>query len=107
VSEQIVTGRNVVTRVAGVPVFYLPRTRFDANDPLGPITGLSFSQNRIFGTQFYSTFDVYELLALRPPPGHAWRLNLDYLSKRGPAGGTDYTYRIPPAEPGQSRSATG
>lgn len=100
-TEQIVTGKNVVTRLAGVPVFYLPRTRFDANDPLGPITGLSFSQNRIFGSQFYSSFDVYELLALRPPPGHTWRLNLDYLSKRGPAGGTDYWYRIPPEEPGE------
>lgn len=99
--EQIVTGRNVVTRVAGVPVFYLPKTRFDATDPLGPLVGLSVSQNRIFGTQFYSTFDVYELLAIRPPSGHTWRLNLDYLSKRGPAGGTDYVYRIPADRPGE------
>lgn len=100
-TEQIVTGKNVVTRLGGVPVFYLPRTRFDANDPLGPITGLSFSVNRQYGSAFYSSFDVYELLALRPPADHTWRLNLDYLSKRGPAGGTDYSYRIPPAEPGQ------
>ncbi len=47
--EQIVTGTNVVTRLAGVPVFYLPKVRFDATDPLGPLQGLSFSQNRIFG----------------------------------------------------------
>jgi hypothetical protein len=100
--EQIVTGRNVVTRLAGVPVFYLPRLRLDAADPFGPLESLSFSQSRQFGQQYSSTWDIYELLALRPPPGHSWRLNLDYLTKRGPAGGTDYTYRIPgetPADP--------
>lgn len=105
--EQIVTGTNVVTRLAGVPVFYLPKVRFDATDPLGPLQGLSFSQNRIFGAQFYSTFDIFELLALRPPPGHNWRLNLDYLSKRGPAGGTDYTYRIPAEQKGEYDIGTG
>jgi hypothetical protein len=97
--EQIVTGKNVVTYLGGVPVFYLPRIRADATDPLGPLEGLSFSQNRQFGSQFYTTWDIYELLALRPPPGHKWRLNLDYLSKRGPAGGSDYIYRVPGAEP--------
>ncbi|AMV28159.1 Organic solvent tolerance protein [Gemmata sp. SH-PL17] len=99
--EQIVTGTNVVTRLGGLPVFYLPKMRFDATDPLGPVTGLGFSQNRIFGSQFYSSFDIYELLALRPPPGHSWRLNLDYLSRRGLAGGTDYTYRLPAPQLGE------
>ncbi len=100
-TEQMVTGKNVVTRLAGVPVFYLPRTRFDASDPLGPLTGFSFSQNRQYGSSFYSSFDVYELLALRAPANHTWRLNLDYLSKRGPAFGTDYIYRIPTSELGE------
>ncbi len=99
--EQIVTGKNVVTRIGDVPVFFTPRTQFDASDPLGPLAGLSVGQNTIFGTQVYSSFDIFELLALRPPKGHAWRLNLDYLSERGLGGGTDYTYRIPPAEPGE------
>lgn len=93
--EQIVTGESVVTRLAGVPVFYLPRLKANAADPLGPLQALSFSQNRQFGAQFYSTWDVYELLALRPPPNHKWRLNVDYLSRRGPALGTDYVYRVP------------
>ncbi len=47
------------------------------------------------------------MLALRPPPGHNWRLNLDYLSKRGPAGGTDYTYRIPAEQKGEYDIGTG
>ncbi len=97
--EQIVTGRNVVTRLGGVPVFYLPTLRTNANDPLGPLQSIGFNQNRQFGYSVYSTWDVYELLALRPPPSHTWRLDLDYLSKRGPAAGTSYVYRVDGAEP--------
>ena len=99
-AEQIVTGRNVVTRLGGVPVFYLPTLRTNAADPLGPLQAFSFSQNRIFGTQFYTSWDMYELLALRPPPGHRWRLDLDYLSDRGPAVGSRYTYTVRGNEPG-------
>lgn len=93
--EQIVTGENVITRLAGVPIFYVPKMRADAADPLGPLEAFSVSQNRQFGAQVYSTFDIYELIAIRPPEGHKWRLNLDYLSRRGPALGTDYLYTVP------------
>jgi hypothetical protein len=100
--EQLVTAYGAVPRVAGVPVGYFPRVRTDATDPLGPFAGFSFGQNRIFGTQFYTTWDLFDVLALRPPPGHKWRLNLDYLSNRGPAAGTDYFYNLPPADPALS-----
>ncbi len=95
ITEQIVNGENVVTRLGGVPVFYTPLLRLNGEDPLGPLTGLGFSINRQFGPQFYTTWDMYELLALRPPPGHNWRLYLDYLAKRGPSVGTDYSYKVP------------
>ena len=98
--ERILTVRNSVTRLNGVPVFYLPYLRTDATEPLGPLLGLGFGVDRIFGTQFYSTWDLYKLLALKNPVGHKWRLNLDYLGDRGPAAGSDYTYTLPPAEPG-------
>jgi hypothetical protein len=94
-TEQIVTGRNVVTRLADLPVFYLPIMKMDATDPFGPLQSISFGRNRQFGAQFDTTWDVYELLALRPPPYHKWRLSLDYLGKRGPAAGSDYNYRVP------------
>ncbi|MBN9121765.1 MAG: hypothetical protein J0I06_21935, partial [Planctomycetes bacterium] len=93
--EQIVTGENVVTRLGGVPAFYIPALRANASDPLGPLQGFSFSQNRMFGPSVYTTWDMYELLALRPPPTHKWRLDLDYLSRRGPAAGSTYTYTVP------------
>ncbi|MBX9627387.1 MAG: LPS assembly protein LptD, partial [Gemmataceae bacterium] len=93
--ERLLTLRNATTRFEGVPVFYTPYLRTDATDPLGPLVGIGAGQDRIFGTQAYTTWDVYKLLALRPPPGHKWRLHVDYLSDRGPAGGTDYGYTIP------------
>jgi hypothetical protein len=93
--ERLLTLRNATTRLGGVPVFYTPYLRTDVTDPLGPLVGLDFGQDRIFGTQVYTTFDVYKLLAIRPPPSHKWRLHLDYLSDRGPGGGTDYGYTVP------------
>ena len=98
--ERTVTAYGAVPKVMGVPVWYWPRVRTDANDPLGPFVGMGFGQNRVFGTQVYSTWDIFDLLALRPPPGHRWRLNVDYLSKRGAALGTDYLYKLPGSTPG-------
>jgi hypothetical protein len=97
--EQLVTAYGAVPKLAGVPVMYFPRVTTDATDPLGPFVGFGFGQNRIFGTQFYTTWDVFDLLAIKPPPGQKWRLNLDYLSQRGPGVGTDYLYRLAPASP--------
>jgi hypothetical protein len=102
--ERILTVRNAVTRLADVPVFYLPYLRTDASDPLGPLAAFGLGQDRIFGTQVYTTWDVYKLIAIRPPDGHRWRLDLDYLGDRGPGIGTNYDYVFPgprpPAAPG-------
>ena len=100
--ERLVTAYGAVPKVWGVPVWYYPRVRTDATDPLGPFVGAGFGQNRVFGSQIYTTWDMFDLLALRPPVGHRWRLDLDYLSKRGPAIGTDYIYNLPPASPSLS-----
>jgi ABC-type dipeptide/oligopeptide/nickel transport system permease subunit len=67
--------------------------------------GLGVGQDRIFGTQIYTNWVVYKLLALKPPPGHSWRLGLDYLSDRGPAATTIYNYTLPP--PGDRRPSHG
>lgn len=100
--EKLLTAYDAVPKVAGVPVFYLPRLRTDATDPLGPFVNLSFGQGRQFGFQTNTTWDIFELLALRPPPGQKWHLNLDYLSARGPAAGTDYVYNLPATDTGLS-----
>jgi hypothetical protein len=99
-SEKLTTAYGAVSRIAGIPVLYLPRVRTDMTDPLGPFIGFSIGGNRVFGTSLYTSWDMFDLLALRPQPGQKWRLNADYLSARGPALGTDYTYYLPPSEPG-------
>lgn len=95
-TERTLTGRNAFVRLTELPVFWLPRLRVDANEPLGPLNTIGFGQDRIFGTQIYTTWDMYKLLALKPPEGHNWRLLLDYLSDRGPAAGTTYDYTLRP-----------
>jgi len=94
-TQQIFTGRNAVIDfgVASdvyVPIFYWPYFRVDVRDPLGPLQSIGFNYNRIFGFQFLTTFDVFDLLGIDRQPGTRWRLNVDYLTVRGPAMGTQY-----------------
>ncbi|MDB5308751.1 MAG: LPS-assembly protein LptD [Gemmataceae bacterium] len=96
--ERLMTLRNSTTWLAGIPVFYFPYYRADVNEPLGPLNGVGGGQDRIFGTQFYTTWDIYKIIGIKSPPGHKWLLHLDYLSSRGPAAGTDYYYSLPPRE---------
>ena len=90
--EQILTSYNVTPRIFDIPVFYLPRTKTDIREPFGPLAGFATANDRILGSQIYTTFDLYKLFALRGPAGHRWLLYADYLSLRGPAIGTQYSY---------------
>lgn len=90
--QNIFHGDSVVLNIENVPVFYLPFLQGDANDPLGPLRSISAGYNRIFGFQLQTTFNVYNLLGIDPDPGTRWDLDLDYLSARGPAIGTEYDY---------------
>jgi hypothetical protein len=90
--QQLLKGENMILRIEEVPVFYFPYVRGNINDPLGPLESFSFSQNRIFGTSILTGWDVFNLAGMTPPAGARWRLNLDYLSRRGPAAGTTFDY---------------
>jgi len=91
-TEKIFRGRNMVLSIEGVPVFYLPFIQTDPQDPLGPLDGIAFNYNKIFGYQFFTTWNVYDLIGMTPVPGTKWQLDVDYLSLRGPALGTNYQY---------------
>jgi hypothetical protein len=91
-TQQLVRGDSVFLRLEDVPVFYLPFIQGDARDPLGPLQNFGFKQDGIFGTQVYTTFDVWNLLNREPRPGTRWNLEADYLSDRGPALGNYFTY---------------
>lgn len=90
--ERTLTTRLSALRIRGVPILPLPPSKADLDEPFGPLMGFGTGNDQIFGTQIYTTWDIYKLLALRPPPGHRWRLDVDYLSDRGPALGTMYNY---------------
>jgi hypothetical protein len=90
--QDIVHGDSVFLKIEDIPVLYLPFVQGDAHDPLGPIQNFNFGYNRIFGGQFSTTLNVYDLVGLAPVPGTRWRMDLDYLTSRGPALGTQFEY---------------
>jgi hypothetical protein len=90
--QRLFESRNIFLDFENVPIFYLPFLQGDANDPLGPLESVSFNENRVFGFQFTSTFNLYNLLGIDPVPGTRWRMDVDYLSRRGPALGTNYDF---------------
>src|SRR5262249_38736912 len=77
--QRLFDGRNVTLRLEDFPVLWLPYVRGDANDPLGPLEAVSFGYNNIFGAQFTTTFNSYNLLGIDPIVNTRWRFNLDYL----------------------------
>jgi hypothetical protein len=90
--ERLVRGEQVQLRLENVPILYLPVIQGDANDPFGPVHDIGFRNDRIFGTQFYSTLSVWNLLNREPLAGTRWTMDIDYLSRRGPVAGTDFGY---------------
>ena len=88
---EIVEASDITTEVLGVPVWYWPFIRTDVNDPTGPFRGASISQNNLFGFQVYLNWDMLKLIGITPLKNERWTLLTDYLSRRGPALGTNYS----------------
>src|SRR5262249_32667084 len=90
--ERLFKGNNIFLEAQDVPFFYLPYLQGDVNDPLGPLESVAVGYNRIYGARIATTFNVYDLIGMDPLPGTRWRFDLDYLSRRGPALGTNFDY---------------
>lgn len=90
--QRLFKGRTVLLELENVPVFWLPYLQGDANDPLGPLEQINVGFNRVFGAQFMTTWNVYDILGVDPIPGTRWKLQADVLTSRGPALGTEYDY---------------
>lgn len=87
------TGENLWLRVENVPILYLPYAQGDLRDPLGPLDRVRFRSDRVFGVGLLFDLDLYELLGAEAPPNSHWRLDADFLSKRGPALGSEFRTR--------------
>jgi len=88
-----VTATDSTFYVNEAPILYVPSLSAPAEDPNIPIESINFGQDRIFGTQIRTRWNAFQLFGLERPPGTKWALELDYLSDRGPAVGTDGTYK--------------
>ena len=91
--QKLFHGDDVSVKIEDIPVFYLPFLQGDANDPLGPLESLSFNANRLFGFETMTTFNMYQLLGIDPLEGTRWKLYADYLTRRGPALGSEFDYK--------------
>ena len=87
------TSRSNFLYLAGLPVLYWPVFSTDLREPTFYVDNLSFGSDNVFGTQIRVDWNAYQLFGIREPIyGTDWQISTDYLSDRGPAAGTQFTY---------------
>jgi hypothetical protein len=93
VTQLWATADDVTLRAWEVPLFYVPHVEGDLRDPLGPLEQVRFRTDRVFGVGILVDWDMFQLLGGAAPPNTRWTLETDYLSRRGPALGTQLLTR--------------
>jgi hypothetical protein len=94
--ERLATANNDFVYLGPVPVFYWPTIATDLNDPTYYIRRVQMREDNVFGNQFLTDWDAYQLLGIRKKPkGTSFDISLDYLSKRGFGYGADFNYGGP------------
>ncbi len=79
--------------VNDVPLMFVPNLSGPANDPNVPFRTATFKQDRVFGSQIKTVWNMFKLLGVDEPQAIQWDLLADYLSERGPAFGTQSAYQ--------------
>jgi hypothetical protein len=88
----MVTSRNNFIYLGGVPIFYWPVAVTDATKPTFYVDRVRLNNDNVFGSQVFVQWDTYQVFGIRPIDGTRWSFSTDYLSERGPAAGTQFTY---------------
>ena len=92
-SEYFLDAQSNRVFLGGVPVFAWPRLRTSLSDQTMYLERLGVNNDRIFGFQLNTGWNMYQLFGIRQPPkGTNWVGILDYLSDRGIAFGSDFEY---------------
>ncbi len=91
-TERYFQGDEVRVKLANIPVFRMPFVQGTLSSPIGPIHGVTFRHDTIFGYQFGVDLDMFNLLGLDPRPGNRWYASVDEFTKRGPGAGSTYEY---------------
>jgi hypothetical protein len=91
--EGMATGRNNFVFLGELPVFYFPYIATDLRKPYFYIRRARFKNDRVFGTQVLTDWDLYQIFGIRDEPaGTDWDASLDYMSDRGLGHGTTFSY---------------
>jgi hypothetical protein len=91
--QQLVAAQNNLLYIEDIPVFYWPTFATDLNDPSFLIRRIQLKEDGVFGAQFLIDFSAYQLLGIKNrPTGTDWTLGIDYLSDRGLAEATEFSY---------------
>ena len=92
-STKRVTSRSNRVYLAEIPVFAWPSLSANLERPSFYLESFRLNNDRVFGSQILTEWNLHQLLGHHTPArGTEWTLELDYLSKRGPAMGTNYTW---------------
>lgn len=89
-----VTAVNSQLLIGNVPVLSLPKVTAPAEDPNIPIRRAVVKQDRIFGLQVKTVWNLTKILGQPKQEGMQWDLLTDYLSERGPAAGIEGQYDV-------------
>ena len=87
-----VTSLNPQFILGDVPIFALPKVTAPIEDPNIPIRRAVIKQDRIFGFQVRTVWNLSKVLGQQNMTGMDWDLTADYLSERGPAIGLQSDY---------------
>lgn len=92
-SQRQLTSYNNVLFLGPAPVFYWPVFATDLTEPSFFLRHIRVKNDRIFGNQFLTDWDAYQLLGIRNrPEGTDLNLSVDYMDKRGFGGGLTFRY---------------
>src|SRR5262245_26371869 len=88
--EKLATSRNNFLFIEEFPVFYWPFMATDLEQPNYYLNSINVRNDRIFGTQLLTEWDLYQILGIKNPNGTKWVASADYLSERGFGYGTTF-----------------
>jgi len=97
-TDKKIEARQNLFFVGPVPVFYWPRLLLDPDDPTPPLQNIRYFYNNYLGNLILADFNGFKLFNLRKPKGtprfnvDVWNVDIDYLSLRGPALGTEFAF---------------
>jgi hypothetical protein len=90
------TADNATMNALTVPFFYFPLAAGEMDSKGFPLRTIGFNNDSIYGTGVRTRWGLFETISLFAPmvTPKDWDVSytLDYLSRRGPAGGADATY---------------